>query len=227
MRYHPGHRGYFHPSPKEENSIAAFFSRFVSIPRFEYIPSPVIFRIVPTPGVSSGLQTAFVELCRGMHHIEQINIKISTMELSISGKVMDVLQEMSGEGRNGPWRKRDFILETQGNYPKQICMTQWGDQIDASPVQKGEMIKASIDIQSREYNGRWYTDVKAWRVEKESGSAAEDEPGGQAQPGAGFPDDSPADGNPSGQPANDPQSAKNSGGNSLNINEDIDDDLPF
>ena len=87
------------------------------------------------------------------------------MDLKISGKVVEILEEQSGEGRNGPWRKRDFILETGGNYPKKVCMTQWGDQIDAHTLKEGETLTASVDIASREYNGRWYTDVKAWRIE--------------------------------------------------------------
>lgn len=90
------------------------------------------------------------------------------MDLQLKGTVEQVLEEQSGESKNGPWRKRDFILKTQGDYPKQICITQWGDNIDKADVQKGEEIVAYIDIQSREYKGNWYTDVKAWKIEKGS-----------------------------------------------------------
>ena len=90
------------------------------------------------------------------------------MDLKITGTVQQVLEEMSGEGRNGPWRKQEFILETEGNYPRPVCVVIWGDNIDQFGVQPGERITASIDIQSREYNGRWYTDVKAWKVERDS-----------------------------------------------------------
>jgi hypothetical protein len=88
------------------------------------------------------------------------------MELKITGTVKQVLDEQSGEGRNGPWRKQEFILETDGNYPKEICVVQWGDNIDAFAVQADERLTAFIDIQSREFNGRWYTDVKAWKIER-------------------------------------------------------------
>ena len=103
------------------------------------------------------------------------------MDLQINGRVIDVLAEQSGEGRNGTWRKREFILETDGDYPKQICIVQWGDAIDKADVQQGETITAHIDIASREYNGRWYTDVKAWRVDRqaapaEGGGPVSDEP---------------------------------------------------
>jgi hypothetical protein len=92
------------------------------------------------------------------------------MDLSITGHVIQILEEQSGTSQNGPWRKQDFILETEGPYPKTVCVTQWGDDIDAFGLQEGERLKAHIDIKSREYNGRWYTDVKAWKVEREAGA---------------------------------------------------------
>ncbi|MGH7505393.1 MAG: DUF3127 domain-containing protein [Longimicrobiales bacterium] len=90
------------------------------------------------------------------------------MDLKITGTVQQVLEEASGEGRNGPWRKQEYILETDGNYPKKVCVVVWGDNIDEFGMREGERVTASIDIQSREYNGRWYTDVKAWKIERES-----------------------------------------------------------
>ena len=99
------------------------------------------------------------------------------MDLKISGTVKQILPEQSGEGRNGPWRKQDFVIETAGNYPKEICVTHWGDNIEAFGVREGEMLTVHIDLQSREYNGRWYTDVKAWRVEREGASDQGPPPG--------------------------------------------------
>ena len=119
------------------------------------------------------------------------------MDLKITGNVVTILEEQSGAGRNGPWRKQDFILETEGDYPRQVCITQWGDNIERFAVQEGEPLTVHIDIQSREYQGRWYTDVKAWRVERE-----------QAQPQGGEPMDYPSR---LGEPGE----------------VDVDDDLPF
>jgi hypothetical protein len=97
--------------------------------------------------------------------------------MEISGKIVQVLPEQSGNGKNGTWRKQDFILETTGQYPKKVCMTVWGDKIDQFGMKEGDDVTAGIEVESREYNGRWYTDVKAWRVEK-GGSAG----GGNASP---------------------------------------------
>ena len=101
------------------------------------------------------------------------------MDLKITGEVTNVLDEETGQGKNGTWRKQAFILKTPGDYPKDICVIQWGDNIDKFPVESGETITAHIDIQSREYNGRWYTDVKAWKIERKEGGAkppTDDEP---------------------------------------------------
>src|SRR5690625_7872605 len=87
------------------------------------------------------------------------------MDIKLSGKVVQILNEQGGEGTNGPWRKRDFILEIPGKYPRKVCITQWGDQIDKHPVEQGAVVTVSVDIQSREYRGDWYTAVKAWSVD--------------------------------------------------------------
>lgn len=119
------------------------------------------------------------------------------MDLQVTGKVVELLDEQSGEGRNGPWRKQEFILETEGQYPKQICMVQWGDNIDKFAIQKGETLTAHIDIQSREYQGRWYTDVKAWRIDRNQ------QQGGGAQSDPSGPDDFPEPPSPSSDPDDD------------------------
>ncbi|MEX2593020.1 MAG: DUF3127 domain-containing protein [Anditalea sp.] len=89
--------------------------------------------------------------------------------MEINGKIVQVLDEQSGNGRNGIWRKRDYILETKGQYPKKVCLTVWGDKIDQFEMQAGDEVNVGIEIESREYNGRWYTDVKAWKVNKQEG----------------------------------------------------------
>lgn len=98
------------------------------------------------------------------------------------GRVVEILEEQSGVGRNGPWRKQDFVLETEGEYPSKVCITQWGDDIEKFAVQEGERLTAHIDIKSREYQGRWYTDVKAWRVEREAQGGGPGAPGSLGPP---------------------------------------------
>lgn len=91
--------------------------------------------------------------------------------MEITGKVVKVLPLQSGQGRNGEWKKQEVILETQSQYPKKVCITLWGDKIEQYGIGEGELITASIDLESREFNGRWYTDVRAWKINKENGES--------------------------------------------------------
>ena len=84
--------------------------------------------------------------------------------MEITGKIIRVLPEKSGQSARGGWRKQEYILETQGQYPKTVCFMAWGDKIDEFGIREGQELEVSIDIESREYNERWYTDVKAWKV---------------------------------------------------------------
>lgn len=84
----------------------------------------------------------------------------------INGKVIAVLPIATGEGKNGTWKSQDYVLETGGQYPKKVCFNLFGDSIDKFNVGIDDEIKVSYDIESREYNGRWFTTIRAWKVEK-------------------------------------------------------------
>jgi len=88
--------------------------------------------------------------------------------MQLTAKLVEVLPLQTGTGKNGEWKKQDIIVETDGQYPKKISISIWGDKISSSQLQIGNMLKIDFDIESREYNGRWYTDIKAWKVETES-----------------------------------------------------------
>lgn len=89
----------------------------------------------------------------------------NSMPLNISGIVLNILPLQSGTSKAGnQWQKQDFILETQGQYPRKVCICLFGDNVAKFPLQVGQSVTASVDIESREFNGRWYTDVRAWNV---------------------------------------------------------------
>ena len=93
------------------------------------------------------------------------------MAMDIKGKVIQILPAQTGAGKKGQWKKQEFIIETQAQYPKKICLSLWGDKIDQYSLTVGEMVNVSVDLESREYNGRWYTEARAWKLDK-SGSAS-------------------------------------------------------
>jgi hypothetical protein len=90
--------------------------------------------------------------------------------MELQGNVIQLLDEQSGDGKNGKWRKREYVIETGGQYPRKICFNLWGDKIDQFPMKVGDSVNVFFDIESRDFNGRWYTDVKAWKVESASKS---------------------------------------------------------
>lgn len=85
--------------------------------------------------------------------------------LNISGIVLNILPLQTGTSKAGnPWQKQDFILETGGQYPRKVCICLFGDNVAKFPLAVGQSVTASVDIESREFNARWYTDVRAWNV---------------------------------------------------------------
>ncbi|MFY9209559.1 MAG: DUF3127 domain-containing protein [Aestuariivita sp.] len=93
--------------------------------------------------------------------------------MEVSGKIIDILPEKSGQSANGTWRKQEYILETGGQYPKKVCFMAWGDKIDQFEIKQGDNVTVSVDLESREFNGRWYTDVKAWKVSRDGSTGYE------------------------------------------------------
>lgn len=88
------------------------------------------------------------------------------MALEIEGKIIKLLPEQTGEGRNGPWKKQDFVVETFGEYPKKVCFSTWGEKAEQiKQFSIGQTVKVSFRAESREYNERWYTDLRAWKIE--------------------------------------------------------------
>lgn len=91
--------------------------------------------------------------------------------MELTGKIIQILPKQSGDSRNGgTWEKQEYIIETQTQYPKKVCFNLWGDKISQFNIQEGEFISIGIDLESREYNGRWYTDVRAWKVDRPGAS---------------------------------------------------------
>jgi hypothetical protein len=87
--------------------------------------------------------------------------------MQLTAKLIQLLPIQTGSGKNGEWKKQDIIVETDGQYPKKVCISIWGDKINEGQLQIGYLLKIDFDIESREYSGKWYTDIKAWKIEVE------------------------------------------------------------
>lgn len=90
--------------------------------------------------------------------------------MELEGKIIQINPLQSGQGKNGTWKKQEFVVETKSQYPKKVCITAWGDKIDQFNLKENQDVKVSIELESREFNSRWYTDVRAWKVENLGGN---------------------------------------------------------
>ena len=128
--------------------------------------------------------------------------------MEVKGKIIQKFDLQSGTSKAGnPWKKQNYLLETLDSFPRKIYFDFFGDRADQYPLEVGDMITLSFDIECREYQGRYYTDIRGWKAEKIEATA-------QAAPQAPVgPDAPPA---PIAPPANEPT-----------FEQTQEDDLPF
>lgn len=87
--------------------------------------------------------------------------------MDFEGIVYRILPVQKGTSARGEWTKQDIVFELPNEFSRKVCVTFSGDKAaDAASLREGDRVNVSVNIESREYNGRWYTDVKAWRIQK-------------------------------------------------------------
>lgn len=87
------------------------------------------------------------------------------MNVELTGTIVQMLPYEGGTSKAGKeWRKQVFILETQEQYPRKVAISLLNENIDKFPLQVGAVVTANLDIESREWNSKWYTEVRAWQV---------------------------------------------------------------
>ena len=89
--------------------------------------------------------------------------------MEISGKIIQVLPEQGGISKTSgkEWKLQAYVLETQEQYPRKVHFEVFGeDRIKANPCQLDDIVTVSFDIESREFNGRWYTSIRAWKIQQ-------------------------------------------------------------
>ena len=88
--------------------------------------------------------------------------------MEVVGKIVQVLPAQEGIGRNGnPWKVQPYVMETLDQYPRKVHFEVFGeDRIRMNPCAIDQLVTVSFDIESREFNGRWYTSIRAWRIQQ-------------------------------------------------------------
>lgn len=93
--------------------------------------------------------------------------------MEVVGKIILKLPLQSGVSQAGNnWKKQEYVLETEDSYPKKVHFDFFGDKADQFPLNVGDRVRLSFDIESREYNGRWYTSIRGWKAEAAAAATA-------------------------------------------------------
>lgn len=140
--------------------------------------------------------------------------------MEFEGIVSQILEQVKGQSARGEWSKQEVIFEyPDNNFGRKICVGFWNDRAPrAAALRIGERVQISINVESREHNGRWYTEARGWKIEQPRPAAPADQ---QAQPTTPSP--YPAYSNPTAVPAN---SATAAAATNTPAAEGVD-DLPF
>lgn len=87
--------------------------------------------------------------------------------MEVTGILIAILPEQSGQTEKGTWVKGGFVIETEGEYPKKIAFTLFGEE-KLNKIKEfgvGQILNVQFSAQSREWQGRWFTELNCFRVE--------------------------------------------------------------
>ena len=94
------------------------------------------------------------------------------MPLEIKGTLSQKLAVQTGTSKAGKqWAKQDFLIETPGEYPKTVCITSWKPEV-LEQYQLGEELTVSLELSSREHNGKYYSEIRAWKISGKASAPA-------------------------------------------------------
>lgn len=92
--------------------------------------------------------------------------------MEFEGTVYKIMPVTKGTSARGEWQRQDVVFEmNEGSFARKICVTFFNKPEDVARLQEGAAYNVSVNIESREYNGRWYTDIRAWRLQPKQETA--------------------------------------------------------
>ncbi len=92
--------------------------------------------------------------------------------MELLGKIIKKLDISKGTTTRGDWQKQEFIVEYGDKFPKNVCITAWADKVEElKKFEIGSIVKLFLNAESREYNNRWYTDLRFWKIEPQLANA--------------------------------------------------------
>lgn len=90
--------------------------------------------------------------------------------MEFTGKIIAVLPERGGISKSGnEWKTQEYVIENHDQYPRKMCFNVFGaDKIAQFNIQLGEELTVFFDIDCRQWNERWFNDLRAWKVERQA-----------------------------------------------------------
>ncbi len=94
--------------------------------------------------------------------------------MEFEGTVVQIFEPTKGTSARGEWQRQEVLFEIQeGQYPRKVVVTFFNKEQEVKTMSVGGTYTVSINLESREYNGRWYTNAMGWRVQSKGAAAPE------------------------------------------------------
>jgi hypothetical protein len=96
------------------------------------------------------------------------------MSIQVKGTVIQILKPESGVSKAGKeWKKQEFVIETNEQFPKKVCFTLFGDKSSLlDGITEGAEVEVFFSVESRDFNGKWFHNINAWKIEAASAASA-------------------------------------------------------
>lgn len=90
------------------------------------------------------------------------------MSLEIEGKIVKILEVESGTSKAGKeWKKQGFVVDTYNQFNPEVCFGVFGDEkiAELAKFKAGDTVKVGFNLSSREFNGKYYHNIDAWKID--------------------------------------------------------------
>ena len=92
--------------------------------------------------------------------------------MEFEGVVYKIMPPVKGTSARGEWQRQEVIFDLPSEFSRKVCVIFFNKESEVARLREGATYTVSFNLESREYNGRWYTDVRAWRVQSKEEQAA-------------------------------------------------------
>lgn len=86
--------------------------------------------------------------------------------MEIIGKVIEILDVVSGENEKGEWKRGGFVVETLGDFPSRLAMEINGDKLETIKPEHGRIVKAKFSVSSRKIGDKWFTNARCFDMQQ-------------------------------------------------------------